>query len=462
MAAARRKTGPTRKPRFAGGLGWMRLRFRDPETEAAFQAAFAPDLRQLSQITAVVLAALCLAAAFAHREGASSLGLSAAIWSWAITLPFAGINLLASAAPVTPSLRQAVSAVLYAAIYASACAAFSYLANEPGGAGQFAAPFAVVLGALMTIGGFAVGWAALAGIVMAVAPVVVLAQGGGLTVFTGGAFALAFILGLSATLLVERLKRGQFKAGREADLEKEKSDDLVYAVLPDFAVTRLKAGETRIAHSFQDLGVLFSDLAGFTQLSGQLGAVKTVEILDDIFGQFDDAVERLGLERVKTIGDGYMAVANRNRNAPNDLRPLADLALEIRRLAGLAAMRYSLPIEVRVGLHCGPAIGGVIGRRRPQFDYWGETINIAARLESAGQTGEITVSPKAHARLKGEFAFVSGGTAKLKGVGEIEVQKLTGRLALAQKPSAQGAGSPFRNATSAGTRPGESGSSGFV
>ena len=163
-------------------------------------------------------------------------------------------------------------------------------------------------------------------------------------------------------------------------------------------------------------------------MSGKIGAVKTVAVLNDIFTAFDDAAARHGVERVKTMGDGYMAVVNKNRTAPNDLRPLADFALEIQRLTVDAAARNDLPIALRVGLHCGPAIGGVIGRHRPLFDYWGETINIASRLEGQGTGGDITVSPQVHARLRTEFAFVPAGSAVLKGVGSVEIHRLKGRI----------------------------------
>ncbi len=410
----------------------LRLSFRDPEQERAFRAAFGADLATLGRITTVVFAGLCLIAGFVHPADASAFGWPAATLSFAVALPLAFAGMAAARAPVPEPLREIAVGALYAGAYASAAVAFVYLLDRPGGAGLYAAPFAVVLAALMTVGGFTFLGAALLGAVLAAVPVGLTLAFSGADPFALAAFAMAYVLGLSATLLSERLKRGQFKADRAVAHETARIEGLLFSVLPEFAATRLKAGETRIAQGFQDIGVLFADLAGFTAMSGRLGAAKTVEVLDDVFGAFDDACARLGVERVKTIGDGYMAVASRNRTSPNDLRPLADLALEIRRLTELAAIRSDLPIAVRIGLHCGPAIGGVIGRRRPQFDYWGTTINVASRLEGAAKPGEIVVSPQAYARLKGTFAFEPAGGATLKGVGAVELFRLTGRLAVAR------------------------------
>jgi class 3 adenylate cyclase len=408
------------------------LAFREADRERRFQRAFDVDLRALGRLTSLVLVVLAAFGVFAHGADATAFGMDSATLSAAVTLPLAVLSGLLALAPLPPLARQAAAAIVFTLLFASACVAFSYLLARPHGAGLFAAPLAVIMAGLMAAGGFTAAVAGMAGLVFAVAPVwlIVTAAQGDLVdrQFALAAFALAWLLGTGMALLAERLKRAQFISDSVAAHEKERSDNLISAMLPEFAAVRLKAGEQRIAQSFQNIGVLFADLAGFTQMSGKIGAVKTVAVLNDIFTAFDDAAARHGLERVKTMGDGYMAVANKNRTAPNDLRPLADFALEIQAIAREAAVRNDLSIAVRVGIHCGPAIGGVIGRHRPLFDYWGETINIASRLEGQGVAGDITVSPPVHARLRAEFALVSAGTATLKGVGQIEIFKLKGRL----------------------------------
>ena len=404
--------------------------FRDRTTEDRFQAAFDADLRVLTRGTSSILVVLAAIAIFAHGEGASAFGFASQTISAAVTLPLCILAAAGTLFPMPPALRQAVAGVTLAAAFASAAAAFSYLIARPDGAGLFAAPLAVVMTGVIAAGGFSALMAGLMGALFAAAPLMLVRNAGGggeAAAIALASFMLAWMIGASIALLVERLKRAQFVAENAAPAGAAKSDSLGSAMVPEFAAVRLKAGEQRVAQSFQNIGVLFADLAGFTQMSGRLGASKTVAILDEIFTAFDDAAARLGLERVKTMGDGYMAVANKNRTAPNDLRPLADFALEIQRLASEAAARHGLPLGLRVGIHCGPAIGGVIGRHRPQFDYWGETINVASRLEGQGKTGDITVSPQVHARLRTSHVFAAGGTATLKGVGTVDVHKLVGR-----------------------------------
>ena len=408
------------------------LGFRDAERERAFQAAFDADLRALMRITGFVLTVLAALSVFAHPKNAAGLGIPSSTLSAAVTVPLAIVLAALSMVPLPPLVRRIAAALVAVLLFANACIAFSYLLERPHGAGLFAAPLAVLMCGLIAAAGFPALWAALVGLCLAVAPVILLFRenAGDLDdrLFALAAFALAWLLGAGLAQLAERLKRAQFISDTMAAHEKKNSDALISAMLPEFAAVRLKAGEQRIAQSFQNIGVLFADLAGFTQMSGKIGAVKTVAVLNEIFTAFDDAAARHGLERVKTMGDGYMAVANKNRTAPNDLRPLADFALEIQTLTKDAAARHALPMGVRVGIHCGPAIGGVIGRHRPAFDYWGETINVASRLEGQGKAGDITVSPAVHARLRAEFAFKSAGAAMLKGVGTIEIHRLMGRL----------------------------------
>lgn len=408
------------------------LGFRDTERERAFQGAFDADLRALMRITGFVLTVLAALSVFVHPENATGLGIASSTLSAAVMLPLALVLAALGVVPLSPLMRRLAAAFVAALLFANTCIAFSYLLERPHGAGLFAAPLAVLMAGLMAAGGFTALWAAAVGFVLAATPALLLLRNPGddpeARLFALAAFALAWLLGAGLALLAERLKRAQFISDAVAAHEKKNSDSLISAMLPEFAAVRLKAGEQRIAQSFQNIGVLFADLAGFTQMSGKIGAVKTVAVLNDIFTAFDDAAARHGLERVKTMGDGYMAVANKNRTAPNDLRPLADFALEIGAITREASTRYDLPLGVRVGIHCGPAIGGVIGRHRPAFDYWGETINIASRLEGQGGAGDITVSPAVHARLRTEFAFKSAGAAMLKGVGAVEIHRLIGRL----------------------------------
>jgi adenylate cyclase len=166
--------------------------------------------------------------------------------------------------------------------------------------------------------------------------------------------------------------------------------------------------------------VLFSDLVGFTELAQRLGAARTVELLDQIVTEFDRLAARHGVEKIKTIGDGYMAVTGVSLPRDDHLPCLARMALGLPELVERLSAAHGVDLRVRIGIAIGPVMAGVIGTDKFSYDVWGETVNLASRLESHGIPGEIQVSGAVRDALGESFVFEARGPIHVKGVGELE------------------------------------------
>ena len=236
-----------------------------------------------------------------------------------------------------------------------------------------------------------------------------------------------FLLSAAAAFWIERVQRMQFSVRQALDEERAHSERLLSISMPPHALARLKRGETQIADAFLEAVVLFVDLAGFTDISKRIGPRQTVRVLDRIFTAFDDIVARGGLERVKTMGDGYLVIGGVGEQRQADLGKAAEAARTMIDEVARAAAEFGLPLTLRVGLHVGPVIGGVIGRERPTYDYWGDTLNIASRLEVTGEPGEIHCSEAVYWRLRNTFKFEARGPIELKGYSRVETYYLVER-----------------------------------
>ena len=241
----------------------------------------------------------------------------------------------------------------------------------------------------------------------------------------------AALVGAGVTRLLETAARTDWYQRRtiagqamEIEREKEKSDRLLRNVLPAPIADRLRDEETTIADGVDDATVLFADLVGFTPMSEGLSPDQVVRSLDGLFARFDTLTEAQGIEKIKTIGDGYMA-------AGGAATPLPDHAVQVVRL-GLAmieatvahAAECGLPLRLRVGVNSGPLVAGVIGRRRLAWDLWGDTVNTASRMESHGVEGAVQITRATLSRLGGassDFAIEPRGTIDVKGKGSLEV-----------------------------------------
>ncbi len=197
-----------------------------------------------------------------------------------------------------------------------------------------------------------------------------------------------------------------------------KVDELLTNAIPRPIVARLRRGERRIADLYPDTTVLFADIVGFTPWAQRTPPEQVVELLDGLFSTFDALSEQHGLEKIKTIGDAYLAVAGAPVARAD--HAAAALALAGDLLAAVATLRAEtgIPLEVRIGLASGPVVGGVIGQRRLLFDLWGDTVNVASRMESSGVAGRIQVAASTYALLDGTAEFEER-SIEVKGLGLI-------------------------------------------
>ena len=201
---------------------------------------------------------------------------------------------------------------------------------------------------------------------------------------------------------------------REAEA---RSEELLTNAIPAAISARLKRGETRIAETYPDTTVLFADLAGFTPWTRETDPDRVVSFLDDLFSRFDALAAEHGVEKIKTIGDAYMAVAG--APAPNADHAASALRLARGMLDALAAARDRSGVELalRVGMASGPVVGGVIGQRRILFDLWGDTVNTASRMQSSGVPDRIQVAAATYQLLRDAHDFEGPRTVEVKGLG---------------------------------------------
>jgi adenylate cyclase len=206
-----------------------------------------------------------------------------------------------------------------------------------------------------------------------------------------------------------------------ADRARAEADALLANILPDPVAERLKANPgTRVADSIAEASVMFTDLAGFTPLAQRLDAEEVLDILDEIFTEFDRLTAEHGAEKIKTIGDGYMAVCGVVTQVEDHGARLARLALRLPAAVARVAGRHGMDLQIRIGLASGPVMAGVIGADRFSYDVWGEAVNLASRLESHGLPGEVHVSRGVKDALAGAFHFEPRGRIDIKGVGRLE------------------------------------------
>lgn len=237
----------------------------------------------------------------------------------------------------------------------------------------------------------------------------------------------SLLFGLFAGFTRERENRQLFDLLHQIELSKQRVEDLVHSMLPQDIVARIQSGETTIADSHAEVSIVFADLQGFTALVRKLSPRQVVEILNNLFSRFDTLAERHGIEKIKTIGDAYMAVGGMTHDV-HHAEKAAQLALEMRDAVAALSREVGMPIHLRIGLHVGPVIAGVIGLRKPVFDCWGDSVNIASRLESTAPVGAIQISEPAYWRLLDKFEVQALEHVDLKGIGPTQTYLLRGRL----------------------------------
>lgn len=209
--------------------------------------------------------------------------------------------------------------------------------------------------------------------------------------------------------------------------QKEQIEELLLNILPKPIADRLQDGQNIIADSFSDVSVLFADLVGFTNFASNKTATETVKVLNQIFSQFDQLSLQHGLEKIKTIGDAYMVVGGLPEPQENHAEAIAQMALDMQAAVASFNAKNNHSFSLRIGINIGGVVAGVIGLTKFSYDLWGDTVNVAHRMESNGISGKIQVTTAVYERLKDKFAFKMRGAIEIKGKGEMIVYLLLGR-----------------------------------
>ncbi|CFX10122.1 Adenylate cyclase (fragment) [Candidatus Filomicrobium marinum] len=202
-------------------------------------------------------------------------------------------------------------------------------------------------------------------------------------------------------------------------------------ILPDFVIERLKAAPGQpIIDTYDNASVLFADITGFVGISKRLGGERTVKLLNQLIREFDELATLHGVEKIKTMGDGYMAVSGVPRTSADHCQRLARLALDMQTAAERASKRTGVTIKLRIGIAAGPVMAGVIGFNKFAYDIWGDTVNHASRLEKMAPSGQILLSEEANKQLGSSFFTRARGSTQIRGLGKRQTWVLDGEGAL--------------------------------
>jgi guanylate cyclase len=214
---------------------------------------------------------------------------------------------------------------------------------------------------------------------------------------------------------------------RQRQDAQDRADTLLLNILPRSIADKLKAQPQTIADAFTSASILFADVADFTPMAERMEPVRVVEMLDQLFGHFDDLAERYELEKIKTMGDCYMAAAGIPVPREDHARAVALMALDMLEAVREQGAMASLGFELRIGINSGPVVAGVIGRKRFLYDLWGDAVNTAGRMQTEGTPGRIQITAATHELLKDEFVCEPRGSVTVKGKGAMETWYLIGR-----------------------------------
>jgi class 3 adenylate cyclase len=225
----------------------------------------------------------------------------------------------------------------------------------------------------------------------------------------GVGFAIGF------AYLLDLLNRRAFQLERLLESEKQRSDALLLNILPAEIATRLKAQEEPLADAHDNVSVLFADLAGFTDLSRKMSADELVNLLNDLFSRFDKLAQLHGAEKIKTIGDAYMVATGLSGSVADHAEKIADLALGMQQAFAEFRQANQVDLKLRIGVHSGAVVAGVIGKNKFSYDLWGNTVNVASRMESEGIPDQIQISAETWAKLNDRYRATPRGEIEIKG-----------------------------------------------
>jgi adenylate cyclase len=231
-------------------------------------------------------------------------------------------------------------------------------------------------------------------------------------------------IGMGFAVSLEALRRRQFLATAALAAERTRFRDLLVRVLPTSIADRLQKGEV-VADLHMQVAVLFADIVGFTAITAPHPPEVVVGWLDRLFKQFDRIIDAHGLEKIKTIGDAYMAAHGLTTSKADCVR-CAMAALDLLKLAAQTQTPDGAPVQIQIGLHVGPVFAGIIGDKRFLYELWGDTVNVASRMEGASMPGEILVTRDVQRQLKHDFEFKTFEIREIKGKGKMETWLLGG------------------------------------
>jgi class 3 adenylate cyclase len=325
----------------------------------------------------------------------------------------------------TPSLGR-IEAIGVAGTIANAAAIIALTASAPMSEGytlpglMLSILYAVAIFRIRFPAALVPASAVLAAYVVAVGP----RQAGGELVFDVFLLISMVVVGLLAVVVLERASRERFVQRRVIEAQREevareraKSDALLRAMLPVQIVARLRERPEAVADGFEAATLLFADLVGFTGMAERLGPQRTAALLNTLVSRWDVLSAEAGVEKIKTIGDAYFAAAGVPEPQGDHAARVVGLGLAMIRVTADAARTTGEPLAIRVGVHSGPVVAGVIGRTKFSYDLWGDTVNVASRLESTGVPGEIQASSATVDLLGDTFEVVPRGEVTLKGKG---------------------------------------------
>lgn len=234
-------------------------------------------------------------------------------------------------------------------------------------------------------------------------------------------------IGLISTWFFESFSRHEFmqaaiiqKQREELSIAHKKSEDLLLNMLPRKVAKRLLAGETAIADRYSQVSVLFADIEGFTSLSRKLDPELLVSILNNIFSKFDEAAQKNGLEKIKTIGDAYMAASGLPEENSDHASKCVAMGLDMLQILQMINSQHDHDLKLRLGIATGPVVAGVIGRNKFIFDLWGETVNLASRLESTGIADSIHIDTNTMQQISSLYSVEPRGDIEMKGIGKVK------------------------------------------
>lgn len=235
------------------------------------------------------------------------------------------------------------------------------------------------------------------------------------------------VIGIAIERLAFRTAVREYSQRKGIERQRERVDELLYNVFPESIAASLKEGRRSIAlHG--EVTILFADVVGFTQLASRLLPSQLIEVLETLFGRFDQLAARHGVEKIKTIGDAYMAISGAPVPVDRQVERMADFAIDIVHACKEFSAESGLDLAMRVGIHTGPVVAGVIGSSRLCYDLWGDSVNIAQRIESNGESNTISVSEPVYFKLRKEFELEDRGVVDMKGKGPTKTYVLRGRL----------------------------------